>query len=226
MLDASRVPAWDTTALVQVRALARDLAQQGVQVQVCGLDEAAALQLGVSVERSADLDRALERVEDQLLAERPAAEAPPATVEADWLGELGDHVQGPARQALEAAFVPAACAPRECIFQGGDPGRDLLVVRSGHVTMATRWPPGEGVRLATIGRGMVFGEMAFLNGLPRTACAGCEAEPAELMCLDRQAFDRWAAGYPREALVVLTNLALMGTRRLAATTRQLRAALE
>lgn len=226
LLDASRVPAWDTTALVQVRALARDMAQQGVQVQVCGLDEGVRQQLGPSVEWSADLDRALERVEDQLLAERPPGEASPASADADWLGELGDQVEGPARQALEAAFVTSSWAPRECVFRAGDPGRELLVVRSGHVTMASQWPPGEGVRLATIGRGMVFGEMAFLNGLPRTACAGCEAEPAQLARLDRAAFEQWAADYPREALAVLTNLALMGTRRLAATTRQLRAALE
>jgi SulP family sulfate permease len=38
LLDASRVPAWDTTALVQLRALGRDLAQQGKQLAVCGLD--------------------------------------------------------------------------------------------------------------------------------------------------------------------------------------------
>jgi len=50
LLDASRVPAWDTTALVQVRALARDLAQQGVQLQACGMDEGVRQQLGPSVE--------------------------------------------------------------------------------------------------------------------------------------------------------------------------------
>jgi CRP-like cAMP-binding protein len=92
--------------------------------------------------------------------------------------------------------------------------------------MATQWPPGASLRLATIGHGMAFGEMAFLNGQPRTACAGAEGRPARLLLLDRPAFDQWAAAHPRDALVLMNNLALMGTRRLAATTRQLRAVLE
>jgi SulP family sulfate permease len=47
-----------------------------------------------------------------------------------------------------------------------------------------------------------------------------------LLKLDRPDFEVWAEAYPADALVFLNNLALMGTRRLAATTRQLRAVLE
>jgi SulP family sulfate permease len=210
---------------VQLRALSRDVAQHGKQLVVCGLDPAAAAQAASTLTLYADLDRALEAAEDALLAQRPPAEQAPAP-EVDLLGELGDHLDGPGRVALQAAFVLADIEPGTCIFVTGDRQDSLCIVQSGHVTLCTLWPPAKGLRLATIGRGMVFGEMAFLNGLDRTACAGAEAEPVRLARLDRAAFDRWALAWPREALVVMGNLALMGTRRLAATTRQLRAVLE
>jgi SulP family sulfate permease len=48
----------------------------------------------------------------------------------------------------------------------------------------------------------------------------------KLARLGRGSFDAWSRGHPADALVVMRNLALMGTRRLAATTRQMRAVLE
>jgi SulP family sulfate permease len=226
ILDVTRVPAWDATALVQVRALGRDLAQQRRQLALAGADPSLAAQLGVHVEQFADLDRALEWAEDAILVEQPALASTLIGPHADLLGELGEGVSDAARLALEDAFTHADYRRGECIFRDGDPGRELCIVRSGHVTMATQWPPGTSLRLATIGHGMAFGEMAFLNGQRRTACAGAEGRAVHLLKLDRPAFDAWAARHPRDALVFLNNLALMGTRRLAATTRQLRAVLE
>ena len=46
------------------------------------------------------------------------------------------------------------------------------------------------------------------------------------MRLARADFDAWAQQHPQAALTVMNNLAQIGTRRLAATTRQLRAVLE
>ena len=37
ILDAGRVPAWDSTAMAQLRALVRDLDQQGIAAAVAGL---------------------------------------------------------------------------------------------------------------------------------------------------------------------------------------------
>jgi sulfate permease, SulP family len=226
ILDVTRVPAWDTTALVQVRALGRDLAQQRRQIALAGLDAALASQLGIHVEQFADLDRAVEWAEDALLVEQPAIASTLIAPHSELLGELGEGIAEGAQAALERLFEHAAFGPGDCIFRDGDPGRQLCIVRSGHVTMSTQWPPASGLRLATIGHGMAFGEMAFLNGQRRTACAGAEGREVRLLLLDRATFDAWAVAYPRDALTLMNNLALMGTRRLAATTRQLRAVLE
>lgn len=226
ILDVQRVAAWDSTALVQLKALGRDLAHQGRQLAVCGLDPRARAELGSSLLLLfTDLDHGLEWAEDALLEERPAAQRPayPAN---DLLGELGEGLAGPGRQALEALLERAHVDAGESVFLAGESQRDLHIVQHGHVTLCTAWPPSSGLRLATVGQGMTFGEMAFLNGEPRSACAGAERGPAEVAKLSRAHFDAWALRHPAEAMVFLQNLAIVGTRRLGATTRQLRMVLE
>jgi SulP family sulfate permease len=223
LIAANRVPAWDATALVQLQALPRDLATQGRKLAVCGLDARASAQLR-NVLQFTDLDRGLEWAEDQILSERPlSTEGRP---KADVLGELGEHLDTEAHDSLLGAFQPQPVAAGACIFNAGDQLRDLYIVEEGQVTMSTLWPPDAGLRLATIGQGMTFGEMAFLNGEARTACAGAGHEDVHLLRLSRDAFERWAEAHPQAALTFMSNLALIGTRRLASTTRQLRAVLE
>ncbi|MES2613174.1 MAG: SulP family inorganic anion transporter [Pseudomonadota bacterium] len=225
ILDASRVPAWDSTALAQLRALVRDLSQQGVACAVAALDPVAAEHAGDGVRRFADGDRALEWAEAAILAERPEHDRP-IYPEQDVLGEIGEGIEVEARRALEALLEPLPMAAHGVVFNAGDADRDLLVVQSGHITLVTQWPPERGLRLATVGPGMAFGEMAFLNGAARTASAGAELGPAQLVRLSRAHFDAWAHRYPEAALTVMNNIAQIGARRLAVTTRQLRAVLE
>ena len=225
VLDASRVPAWDSTALAQLRALVRDLSQQGVACAVAALDPVAAEHAGAGVRTFADGDRALEWAEAAILAERPAHERP-VYPEQDVLGEIGEGMAAEARLALETLLEPLPMAAHGVVFNAGDTDRDLLVVQSGHITLVTQWPPERGLRLATVGPGMAFGEMAFLNGAARTASAGAELGPAQLARLSRAHFDAWAHRYPEAALTVMNNIAQIGARRLAVTTRQLRAVLE
>ncbi len=225
ILDAGRVPAWDSTALAQLRALVRDLGQQGIAAAVAALDPVAAEHAGDQVRTFADLDRALEWAEVGILSERPI-EQRPARLQRDLMGELGDGVPRAAAEALLALLEPVVVPARGVVFSAGDADHDLLVVTSGHITLATQWPPENGLRLATVGPGMAFGEMAFLNGASRSASAGAERGSAHLVRLSRAHFDAWAHQYPEAALKVMNNLAQIGARRLAATTRQLRAMLE
>ncbi len=225
ILDAGRVPAWDSTALAQLRALVRDLSQQGVACAVAALDRLAAEHAGQPVRIFTDVDRALEWAEAAILAQRPLHERPSYPAQ-DMLGEVGEGVAPDARTALEALLEPLPVAAHGVVFNAGDTDRELLVVQSGHITLVTQWPPERGLRLATVGPGMAFGEMAFLNGAARTASAGAELGAVHLVRLSRAHFDAWAREYPAAALTLMNNLAQIGARRLAVTTRQLRAVLE
>lgn len=142
------------------------------------------------------------------------------------LGQAGEGLQGEARAALHAKLRPQTVPAGTLVFSAGDADRDLMIVQQGSVMLSTSWPPQAGLELALMGPGMAFGEVAFLNGMARTAFASAEGGPAELMRLSRDDFDAWAAEHPRDALAFMGNLAQMGTWRLGATTRQLRAALE
>ncbi|MDY0105217.1 MAG: SulP family inorganic anion transporter [Giesbergeria sp.] len=225
ILDAARVSAWDSTAMAQLRALVRDLQQQGVAAAVAGLDPQAAQHAGDGVRAFADLDRALEWAEVAILSQRPVHQRLPRAG-GDLLGEIGEGVPHAARAALESLLVHQAVPAHGVVFQAGDTDQDLLIVQSGHITLVTQWPAERGMRLATVGPGMVFGEMAFLNGSPRTACAGAERGAARLVRLGRADFEAWAHQYPEAALTLMNSLAQVGARRLAVTTRQLRAVLE
>lgn len=225
VLDAGRVPAWDSTAMAQLRALLRDLEQQGVATAVAALDASSRLHAGEGVRAFLDVDRALEWAEAGILAQRPMQDRP-RYPSRDSLGEVGEGVSAAGRAALEPLLKRETVQAHTLVFSAGDTNHELLVVASGHITLVTQWPPEDGLRLATVGPGMAFGEMAFLNGAVRTACAGTERGHARLVRLARADFDAWAREHPADALALMNNLAQIGTRRLAATTRQLRAVLE
>src|SRR5215831_9029769 len=58
----------------------------------------------------------------------------------------------------------------DVLFEEGDPGEEMFVLQSGAVQIS-KIVNGEERPLATIGRGEFVGEMAILNGKPRTATA-------------------------------------------------------
>ena len=225
ILDASRVAAWDATALVRVRALARDLTQESLQTAMCSLDTKVGAELGAGIRIFADLDRALEWAEDQILAERELIEHEEVGV-VDLLGEMGEGISTEGRRDLQTRLTEESVSSEAPIFVAGERSSDILIVRAGRVTLCTAWPAANGLRLATVGPGMAFGEMAFLNGQSRSAFAGAEGSGVVVVRLQRAVFDAWAKAWPADALVVMANLAYIGTRRLSATTRQLRAVLE
>ncbi|MCU0291858.1 MAG: cyclic nucleotide-binding domain-containing protein [Thermoanaerobaculaceae bacterium] len=70
------------------------------------------------------------------------------------------------------------------IFSEGEPGRSMYILVSGKVRIS-RHPPGLGEEaLAILGAGAVFGEMAVLDGAPRSADAMVH-ESAEVLVVDR-----------------------------------------
>jgi len=72
------------------------------------------------------------------------------------------------------------------IFQKGDPGRGMMMVVSGRVKFVSPIGSNEAF-LGVAGPGEVFGEIALLDGGPRTAGA-VALEDTELLVLDRRDF--------------------------------------
>lgn len=75
-----------------------------------------------------------------------------------------------------AGFALATFAPGEVIFDKGDKGDKMYVVRSGEVEIVI-----DGKIVETLSSGGIFGEMALIDGSPRAATAraktDCEVAP-------------------------------------------------
>jgi CRP-like cAMP-binding protein len=75
----------------------------------------------------------------------------------------------------------------QTIFQKGDTATSMMAVLKGSVRISTSSPDGKEVTLNTIRAGEVFGEIAMLDGRPRSADATA-AEDSDLAVIDRRHF--------------------------------------
>jgi CRP-like cAMP-binding protein len=92
-------------------------------------------------------------------------------------------------------------APDERIFTQDDEGASMYVVRSGVVAIMAG-----GAVLETIHPGGTFGEMALIDGSPRSATAVAR-EPTEVAVIDERAFLYLVERNPGFALDLLRRLA-------------------
>jgi len=92
--------------------------------------------------------------------------------------------------ADELALLAARCQTvrlpaRSLLFSRGDPGDRLYLLVSGVVRIGAVSPDGREVTYALVRPGHVFGEVAVLDGGPRTADCSV-TEDAELVALERR----------------------------------------
>jgi len=77
----------------------------------------------------------------------------------------------PALERVAAGMRSRRFRRGEVIFHIGDPGDALFVIVEGEVKISLPSETGEEAFLATLGLGDVFGELALLDGAPRSASA-------------------------------------------------------
>jgi len=92
-----------------------------------------------------------------------------------------------ALEGLAASMRARRFKRGEVIFHIGDPGDALFVIVSGQVKISLPSDTGEEAILATLGPGDVFGELALLDGAPRSASA-TSMGPTETVVLPRDRF--------------------------------------
>jgi CRP-like cAMP-binding protein len=73
--------------------------------------------------------------------------------------------------AIAARMRRAVFAPEQMIFARGDPGREIYLVVEGRVRLSILSSDGRELSFAHAGPGSIFGEIAALDGGPRTAGA-------------------------------------------------------
>lgn len=113
---------------------------------------------------------------------------------------------------IAAAARRRSYAQGEIIFYRDDPGQVLYLIRKGKVKIFITSPDGHEVVLAVFGPGDCFGELALLDGQPRSAGA-VAAEAVEVYALQRSDFINLVMSHPRIAVQVMSVL----SRRLRQT---------
>ncbi len=103
------------------------------------------------------------------------------------------------------------------IFDVGDAGDCLFILRTGHVHVYVENTTGEKIVLGEFEPGEVFGEISLLDGGPRTATA-IAMEDSECFVLTRDDLQELITKHPHAAIDLLT----MVGRRLRATDELLR----
>ena len=95
-------------------------------------------------------------------------------------------------EQLGAGLEHAEFAPREAVFEQGEPGERFYVVESGRAEVVR-----DGHVVATLGRGDCFGEIALLRNQARTATIRASAEASmRVGVLPRSVFLTAVTGYP------------------------------
>lgn len=114
-------------------------------------------------------------------------------------------------EQLGAGLDRAEFAPGQMVFAQGDAGNRFYVVESGRADVVRN-----GRVINTLGRGAGFGEIALLDGRPRTATILASGdEPLCVGVIERPAFLTAVTGYPMSARAGREVVALIASRDAA-----------
>jgi len=95
-------------------------------------------------------------------------------------------------------------AKGEVLFRKGDDSNALYIVRKGELTVLDEIP-GQRVFLAGLHEGEIFGEMAFIDGRPRSASVQA-AKDSQVLMFTKEEFIRLVIERPETGARLLINI--------------------
>ena len=98
------------------------------------------------------------------------------------------------------------------IFIENMPGESLFLIKQGTIRISKMFAESDEKTLVVLGPEDVFGEMAVIDGLPRAATARV-AEDAELISLNKSAFEKLCQEHPQLAIKIILNLVRVFSKR-------------
>lgn len=107
----------------------------------------------------------------------------------------------------------------EILFEEGQPGKAVFIIKSGHVELTRRSAQGQR-NLGMLGPGQMFGEMALLEQMQRTATATV-VEDGEIYLLYTATLDALIRVHPHIGIRLLRNMAVLLSALLRKTNREL-----
>ena len=126
---------------------------------------------------------------------------------------LDDEERATLASHLDVVTFPAG----HVVFNYGEPGDAMYIVRAGKAEMSFKNDTGEKIILEVCERGDFFGELSFLDGGTRSATASVP-EDLEALLMDRGDLELFLSRHPHAAVDLLSALG----RRLRTTSEILR----
>lgn len=117
------------------------------------------------------------------------------------------------KESLESVFEEKRIPEGKTVFVENMPGESLYVIKRGTVKVSKMLAEGDEKILVILGPDDFFGEMAILEGAPRSATARV-AEDAHLVCLQRKEFESLCETEPGLGLKLMRNIIRTFSRRL------------
>ena len=233
ILDLRRVTEADPSSAYRLIQIARRLHAGGKQLylshaqrrierflQGAGLDAPGNTPTSPFVRWFPDADHALEAAEEALLS------AHHHRLEIGQAVHLGDTMLAQALALEQVSILATYLGSRTLdsggvVFRRGDEGDCLFVAEHATVDIRIQAKSGHLTRIAAFGPGTFFGEMALLEGKPRSANAVATGK-TRLWSLSRTQLAELATAHPDIARQVMINIACALADRLRNTTEEVR----
>jgi sulfate permease, SulP family len=162
-----------------------------------------------------DLDRALEVAETSIITSYGVSKTNETTQLVDAL-HLFQGLSDKEREKLEQRMPQRLYKKGDTIFQAGDPSDHLLIVLQGSAGVVVPAGQGRDIRITSVRRGGVLGEIGFLDKAPRSAQVKAQDDVMAAI-LTRETFEQLRQDEPQIVMRLLTNLTLDLATRLRHT---------
>lgn len=118
----------------------------------------------------------------------------------------------------ELSQLASYCEMREMgegttVFIENMPGESLFLVKKGTIRISKMFAEGDEKTLVVLGPEDIFGEMAVIDGLPRSATARV-AEDAELISLKKKELEKLCSENAALALKLVSNIVKVFSKRV------------
>ena len=212
ILDWSRVRHVDSSIALSLSRWMRISASTGVRITHAGV----ALQSGNAhhflqqhfpqAQHYPDLDRALEAAESSVIASFSVSGSHQTTQLSDAL-QIFRGLSDSQRSKLESAMPQRLFKAGDSIFNAGEASDHMLIVLQGSAGVIVKGEGGREIRITSVRRGGVLGEIGFLDEAPRSAQVKAQ-EDVLAAVLSREVFNLLRHQEPQIVMQLLTNLTL------------------
>ena len=229
IVDFQRVSGLDSSTVVSFTRLTQATGPAGLALVLCGMSAAVRTTLerggikhddGEHVRFEDDLDHGLEWCENELLTQVAPQVIANASVPVDDLltGVVKDR-------ELAESLVPFLdrfdVIVGEKLIEQGKPSDDIYFLEQGRAAVVIEADGEHLVRVATVGRGSIVGEMSFYLDRPRSASVVAET-PVVAWRLSAKSLERLCAISPKAAVAFHRGMAGMIADRLSSTNQLVR----